>query len=121
MHPQTALPYPFNDANDLYRSIINDPASRNSSQVIGKLNSIGLTQVQDYEQVYARKLNPTDYTYNPQVGFHFPEPDLQPNDVLGVLFSIVTTERSTRWVNFPRIFHPIPRWDLIRVHKKYFI
>ena len=86
VHAQTNLPYPSNDANDLYRRIINDPSSRSSTLVIGKLNSIGLTQVQDYEQVYARKLNPTDYTYNAQVGFLSLNQVLQPNDVLAVAF-----------------------------------
>ena len=86
VHPQTGLPYPSNDANDLYRRIINDPASRSSTQVIGKLNSLGLTQVQDYEQVYARKLNSTDYTFNPQVGFISLNQVLQPNDVLAVAY-----------------------------------
>ena len=42
--------------------------------------------MQDYEQVYARKLNPTDYTYNPQVGFISLNQTLQPNDVLAVAF-----------------------------------
>ncbi|HCL83257.1 MAG TPA: cell surface protein SprA, partial [Chitinophagaceae bacterium] len=84
--PQTAQPYPSNDANSLYRSIINNPGSRNSTQVIGVLTGLGLTQVQDYEQVFARKLNPTDYTYNPQVGFISLNQTLQPNDVLGVAF-----------------------------------
>ena len=86
VHPQTGLPYPSNDANDVYRRIINDPASRNSTRVIGKLNSIGLTQVQDYEQVYARKLNATDYIFNPQVGFISLNQVLQPNDVLAVAY-----------------------------------
>jgi cell surface protein SprA len=86
VHPTTGLPYPGNDANDLYRRIINDPSSRSSTQVIGKLNSIGLTQVQDYEQVYARKLNATDYTFNPQVGFLSLNQVLQPNDVLAVAY-----------------------------------
>ena len=47
---------------------------------------LGLVQVQDYEQIYARKLNPTDYTYNPQVGFISLNQTLQANDVLGVAF-----------------------------------
>ena len=84
--PHTPQPYPFNDANSEYRSIINNPASRISTQVIGVLTGLGLVQVQDYEQVYARKLNPTDYTYNPQVGFISLNQTLQPNDVLGVAF-----------------------------------
>ena len=84
--PLTPQPYPFNDANTEYRSIINNPGSRISTQVIGVLTNLGLTQVQDYEQVYARKLNPTDYTYNPQVGFISLNQTLQPNDVLAVAF-----------------------------------
>jgi len=86
VHSQSGLAYPFNDANDEYRNIINDPASRSSSQVINKLSSIGLTQVQDYEQVFARKLNPTDYTFNAQVGFISLNQTLQPNDVLAVAY-----------------------------------
>jgi cell surface protein SprA len=86
IHPETSQPYPFNDANTEYRSIINNPGSRNSTQVIGVLSGLGLTQVQDYEQVYARQLNATDYTYNAQVGFISLNQTLQPNDVLGVAF-----------------------------------
>ena len=86
IRPQTGLAYPFNDANDEYRNIISDPSSRTSSQVINKLNSLGLTQVQDYEQVFARKLNPSDYIFNPQVGFISLNQTLQPNDVLAVAY-----------------------------------
>jgi cell surface protein SprA len=40
--PLTNQPFAFNDANDLYRRIINNPASRNSSQITSVLNSLGL-------------------------------------------------------------------------------
>jgi cell surface protein SprA len=86
VRPQTSLPYPSNDANSLYRSIVNNSGSRMSTQVITVLTGLGLTQVQDYEQVYARKLNTTDYTFNPQVGFISLNQTLQPDDVLGVAF-----------------------------------
>ena len=86
VHSQTALPYPFNDANTEYRSIINDPSSRNPSQAANKLNSLGLTQVQDFEIVYARKLNTTDYTFSPQIGFLSVNQTLQANDVLAVAY-----------------------------------
>ena len=86
IRPQTTQPYPYNDANSEYRSIINNPGSRTSTQVTSVLTGLGLTQVQDYEQVYARKLNATDYSYNPQVGFISLNQTLQPNDVLGVAF-----------------------------------
>jgi cell surface protein SprA len=86
IHAQTGLQYPFNDANDEYRRIINDPISRGSSTAIEKLNSIGLTQVQDFEQVYAKKLDSTAYTFSPQIGFITLTQQLQPDDVLAVAY-----------------------------------
>ncbi|HEX4374070.1 MAG TPA: cell surface protein SprA, partial [Puia sp.] len=86
IHSQSATSYPFNDANDEYRNIVNDPNSRNISQATNKLNSLGLTQVQDYEQVYARKLDSTAYTVYPQLGFISLTQQLQPNDVLAIAY-----------------------------------
>lgn len=84
--PQTNFTYPFNDANDLYRKIINNPSSRNSSSITSQLSSLGLTPVQDFEKTFARKLNPTDYYFNPQIGFLSLNQPLQPDEVLGVAF-----------------------------------
>lgn len=86
VHPLTGQPYPFNAANTEYGSIVSDPASRSPSQAAGKLNSLGLTQVQDFEMVYARKLNPSDYYFNPQIGFISINQTLQANDVLAVAY-----------------------------------
>jgi cell surface protein SprA len=86
IHSLSGQAYPFNGANTEYTSIINDPTSRNPSQATTKLNSLGLTQVQDFEIVYARKLNPTDYYYNPQIGFISVNQTLQANDVLAVAY-----------------------------------
>ncbi len=86
INPQTNTPYPFNDANDLYRKIINDPTSRTSSAITGKLNSLGLTQVQDFEKTFARKLASTDYYFNPQIGFLSLTQPLQSDEVLGVAY-----------------------------------
>jgi cell surface protein SprA len=77
---------PDNDANTEYRSIINDPTSRSPSTAANKLNALGLTQVQDFEIVFARKLNPSDYYFNPQVGFISINQTLQANDVLAVAY-----------------------------------
>ncbi len=86
VHPKSSSPYPFNDANDEYRNIINDPTSRQSSFATTKLTSLGLSQVQDFEKVYARKLNPSDYYFNPQVGFLSVNQTLQSDDVLAVAY-----------------------------------
>ena len=77
---------PFNDANNLYSRIISDPNSRNPSLITTKLNSLGLRPVQDFEKTFARKLNPTDYYYNPQVGFLSLNQPLQPDEVLAIAF-----------------------------------
>ncbi len=84
--PRTNQAYPDNDNNTEYRSIINDPSSRSPTTAVTKLNSIGLAQVQDFEIVYARKLNATDFYFNPQVGFISLNQTLQANDVLGVAY-----------------------------------
>ena len=83
---RTGQLYPDNDNNSEYRNIINDPTSRDPSTAANKLNSLGLTQVQDFEIVYARKLNASDYSYNAQVGFLSLNQTLQSNDVLAVAF-----------------------------------
>lgn len=82
--PGSSLPY--NDANPLYRDIINDPNSRSSSSVTTKLASLGLRPVQDFEKTFARKLNPGEYYFNPQIGFLSLNQPLQPDEVLGVAF-----------------------------------
>jgi cell surface protein SprA len=87
INPLTGQPYPFNDANDIYRKIINDPNSRNSSQVTNKLASLNLRAVQDFEKTFARKLTMNlDYQYNPLIGFISLNQPLQPDEVLGVAF-----------------------------------
>ncbi|HXD77671.1 MAG TPA: cell surface protein SprA [Puia sp.] len=86
VHSLTSVPYPFNTANTEYTSIVNDPASRDPTTAVGKLNSLGLTQVQDFEIVYARKLGPSEYSYDPQVGFISVNQMLQPSDVLAVAY-----------------------------------
>lgn len=84
--PQTNVAFPYNDANSLFRNIINDPSSRNSSQVTNKLSSLGLRPVQDFEKTFARKLSPTDYYFNSQIGYISLNQPLQPDEVLAVAF-----------------------------------
>ncbi len=77
---------PANRVNGLYQRLWEDPVSRGSSSVTGKLSSMGLRAVQDFEKTFARKLNPSDYYFNPQVGFLSLSQPLQPDEVLGVAF-----------------------------------
>ncbi|MGZ8540496.1 MAG: T9SS outer membrane translocon Sov/SprA, partial [Chitinophagaceae bacterium] len=79
---------PDNGVNSLYRDILSNPNSRNSSLVQGVLTSapLSLKPVQDFEKTFARKLLPSDYYYNPQIGFLSLQQPLQPDEVLGVAF-----------------------------------
>ena len=77
---------PANGVNDLYNNILSFPDTRNSSYVTGRLSTIGLKPVQDFEKTFARKLAPTDYYFDPQVGFLSLNQPLQSDEVLGVAF-----------------------------------
>jgi cell surface protein SprA len=79
-------PLPGNNSNDLYRLLANNPGARNSSQVQSVLTGLGLQPVQDFEKTFARKLLPTDYYFNPQIGFISLNQPLQPDEVLAVAF-----------------------------------
>ena len=88
VHSLTNSPFPQNGANSLYGAVSNpaNPAFRDVTRVGSALQSMGLSQVTDYEQVYARKLNASEYYFNPQVGFICVNTQLQANDVLAVAY-----------------------------------
>jgi hypothetical protein len=78
--------YPDNSSNSLYPSIINDPKSRNPSDVSTILAMRGLRSSEDYERTFARKLTENEYFFNPQIGFLSLNIPLQPDEVLAVAF-----------------------------------
>ncbi|MFW2476031.1 MAG: cell surface protein SprA, partial [Sediminibacterium sp.] len=84
--PLTNNPLPANQSNNLYGSLAGDPNSRNPSFINTLLLSKGLRPVDDYEKTFARKLSPTEYTFNPQVGFLSINTQMQPDEVLAVAF-----------------------------------
>ena len=88
IQPYRRLPFglPDNDVNTLFRSIINDPTSRQSSFVTSRLNALGLSPVQDFEKTFARKLTSSDYYFDSQVGYLSLSQPLQSDEVLGVAF-----------------------------------
>jgi len=83
--------YPDNGVNTLYSKITSkstgdDSLNRNPSTVVANLTSKGMSQVDDFEKVFARKLNPNEFYFNPQVGFISISAQLQADDVLGVAY-----------------------------------
>jgi len=82
----SADPLPRNAANNLYSTLLANPNARNSSLVQSTLTSLGLLPVQDFEKTFARKLQPSDYSFNQQVGFLSLNQPLQPDEVVGIAF-----------------------------------
>ena len=92
---------PRNDANNLYSKLLANPNARNSSLVQGVLTgaSFNLATGQDFEKTFARKLQPTDYSFNPQIGFLSLNQPLQPDEVLGIAYQYTYNGKFSRWVN----------------------
>lgn len=86
IHSLTSDEKPDNGSNDLYPSIAGNPSYRDPSQINTLLLAKGLNPVTDFEKTYARKLDSSEYYYNPQVGFVSLNVQLQPDDVLGVAY-----------------------------------
>jgi cell surface protein SprA len=80
------VPYPSNTANTLYQTLISNPSGRNSTLVQSVLTATGMQPVEEFEKTFARKLQPTDYYFNPQVGFLSLNQPLQADEVLGVAY-----------------------------------
>jgi cell surface protein SprA len=77
---------PDNNTNEEYSTIIRNPNSRNAALITSQLIGLGLSPVQDFEKTFARKLDSTQYIYNPKVGFLSLSQPLQPDEVLGVAY-----------------------------------
>lgn len=84
--PLTTAEQPSNNTNDLYSRVISLPNSRNPANAYSNLLSLGLSPVQDFEKTFARKLDSTQYFYNPQVGTLSLSQPLQTDEVLGIAY-----------------------------------
>ncbi|MBC6996362.1 cell surface protein SprA [Neolewinella lacunae] len=82
-------PLPENGANDLYEKLLAAGESvRDIDRSVATLQSarFGLEQIRDFEKVSARKLNPREYTLNPQLGFISLNINVQPDQVVAVSY-----------------------------------
>lgn len=121
INPLSGQEYPFNDANDLYRNIINDPNSRNPSLVTSRLSALGLTPVQDFEKTFARKLSPSEFVFNPLVGFISLSQPLQPDEVLAVAFQYTYNGRVYQVGEFSQDIPPDTTGNRAGVQKVLFL
>ena len=77
---------PTNGSSNLYPNIVANPSNRNPSLVYNNLLVLGLQPVQDFEKTFARKLDSTQYTFHPSVGFISLSQPLQTDEVLAVAY-----------------------------------
>jgi cell surface protein SprA len=89
-NPSIQLPA-NNDANTQYGSLINGGASARDNLGIDNFLQNGaaprLVKNVDYERIRARKLDPREYTFNPQLGYLSLNTALLPDQVLGVSYT----------------------------------
>lgn len=79
---------PRNDANDVYGKLTANPNNRFVDNIVATMigPQFALTQGQDFEKTYARKLNETEYTFHRQLGYVSLNAQLNPNEVLAVAY-----------------------------------
>ena len=77
---------PTNNTNTEYRDIISNANARNPALITSQLIGMGLSPVQDFEKTFARKLDSSQYIYNPKIGFVSLSQPLQPDEVLAVAY-----------------------------------
>ena len=87
VHDNTADNYPYNKQNTLYQQLDNimrnvSTASSRISQVFGNT----LQQTQNFEVLNAKKLQPTEYSFNPKLGTISLNQTLNPDQVLCVAY-----------------------------------
>ncbi|MFK7935591.1 MAG: cell surface protein SprA, partial [Saprospiraceae bacterium] len=81
-------PLPDNDANPLFDQIKDSPLSATVDRVVPFLrNQVGLQQGRDFEQVNARKLEPSEYSFHPELGFVSLNINVRPDQVVAVGYS----------------------------------
>lgn len=90
--PNGGAIFPRNDANNLYSNLVNpaNAAARQTSTVLDILETINpfanLRNAADYEITFARKLEPSQYSFNPLLGFVSLNAALNNDEVLAVAY-----------------------------------
>ncbi len=107
---------PDNNANDLYANLLAKPESRTIDKVVSAMQDgtfgYHFEQVKDFEKVRARKLSPSEYDMNPQLGFISLKINVQPDQVVGVAFEY---EYNGRTFTVGELSGQTPQSDSLKV------
>lgn len=84
-------PLPSNNVNTLYQDLIDRPEARTLDNAVNILQSppFNQRQARDFEKVRARKLMPSEYTVDLELGYISLNTTLRPDQVLGVAYEYV--------------------------------
>lgn len=77
---------PDNRSNTIYSQLLQNPQGRNQSNATSITQTIGLELGPDFERTTGRKLNPSEFSYNSQLGYISLNTQLNPDDVLAVAY-----------------------------------
>jgi cell surface protein SprA len=88
--------YPDNEANDLITFLVDPGQIRNLNNVNNYLASLGMVSGLDYEKVeLARRLQPSEYTFNSKLGFISLNTSLNSDQVLAVAYQYTLVGDTT--------------------------
>lgn len=105
------IPYnlPDNYSNQLYTNLQQIPGLRVQGNT-GLVSNVGfgLESGTDYSSVTARKLNTTEYSFNPQLGYISLNTQINPDDVLAVAYRYTYNGRTYQVGEFAEDLPPLP-------------
>lgn len=78
--------YPTNTANRLYSMIQQNPNGRLPGLATQTAIGIGLKENEDFQRVTVRKLQPSEYSFNPQLGYISLNTQPNPDDIIAVAY-----------------------------------
>ncbi|MDR1610794.1 MAG: cell surface protein SprA [Candidatus Symbiothrix sp.] len=88
--PTSSDSVPYNGVNNLYNNIVNNYSGVRDVSTVNQVLTGHLENGLDYEKIEnARKLDPSEYTFNPQLGYISLRYPLQSDEVLAVAYSYV--------------------------------
>lgn len=84
--PSQTKPYPTNNVNRVYRTMQSEPKGRMAgTATIAAINQ-GFKENLDFQRVTMRKLQPSEYSFNPQLGYISLNTQPNPDDVIAVAY-----------------------------------
>lgn len=88
--------YPQNNSNTLFGNLVGNPLMRDFSTASNELiKTVNYTSGIEFEKIEnARKLDPNEYSYNPQLGYISLNRRMEDNEVLAVAYEYTTPDDS---------------------------